>query len=104
MGAIIKALKFRLKPMKIINATPPADFPDQVIIMDREFAKRHPDKGFYLRVKVGDQDVKTVDLNGESTLPGAVAAARAKGHEPSHWMEVGGVVSALPSSIARNGA
>lgn len=88
--------------MKIINATPPADFPDQVIIMDREFAKRHPSKGFYLRVKVGDQEVKTIDLDDEATLPGAVAQARIKGYAPTHWMEVGGMVGLLPSSLTAN--
>lgn len=84
--------------MQVVDATPPADFPDQVIIMDREFAKRHPDKGFYLRVQSSD-GVQTVDLLGEATLPGAVAACRSKGWQPTHWMEVGGVVSTLPSSI-----
>jgi len=90
--------------MHVIDATPPVDFPDQVIIMDREFAKRHPNKGFYLRIQVGEQDVKTVDLDGEVTLPGAVAAARIKGYAPSHWMEVGGIVGLLPSSLAINKA
>lgn len=90
--------------MKIIDATPPANFPDQVIIMDREFAKRNPEKGFYLRVKIGEQHVETVDLNGEATLPGAVAASRAKGYAPSHWMEVGGYCGLLPSSLTANKA
>jgi hypothetical protein len=82
-----------------VDGTPPADFPAQVVIMNSEFAKRFPDKGFYLRVKVSEGDVQTVDLNGEQTLPGAVAASRSKGYEPTHWMEVGGMVSALPEAL-----
>lgn len=88
-----------MQNIKIIDATPPADFPYQVIIMDREFGKRNPDNAFYLRVKVSDNEVKTVDLTGEVTLPGAVATARAKGFEPTHWMEVGGIVGLLPCSL-----
>ena len=86
--------------MNIINATPPADFPGQVIVLDRELATRHPDKAFYLRVSRDNGVVDTVDLNGEQTLPGAVSAARAKGYQPSHWMETSHQgASLLPSSI-----
>jgi len=81
--------------MNVIDATPPPDFPAQVIVMDREFAKRHPSKGFYLRVKENLVDVKTVELDDELTLPGARAAARKLGFEPTHWMEVGGTLSAF---------
>lgn len=84
--------------MKIVDATPPADFPQQVIFMDREFATRHPDKGFYLRVQRPGGNVNVVGLVGEMTLPGAIAAARAKGYEPTHWVDVGlGGVSPLPA-------
>jgi hypothetical protein len=86
--------------MQVVNATPPADFPEQVIIMDREFAKRHADKGFYLRVVVGPHETDTIELNGEMTLPGAVKSAIMQGYAPTHWMEVGsGYPSMLPSGI-----
>lgn len=86
--------------LSIIDATPPADFPGQVFIMDREFAKRHPDRGFYLRVQVSANEVQTVDLLGEMTLPGAVKSAILQGYAPTHWMEVGaGYPSMLPSGI-----
>lgn len=69
--------------------------------MDREFAKRHPDKGFYLRVQVSANEVQTVELNGEMTLPGAVKSAILQGYAPTHWMEVGaGYPSMLPSGIS----
>ncbi|EPG3716435.1 TPA: hypothetical protein ACPIDJ_005057 [Pseudomonas aeruginosa] len=38
--------------MNAIDATPPDDFPEQVIMMDKDLAKRHPGKAFYLRIKV----------------------------------------------------
>jgi hypothetical protein len=86
--------------MKPINATPPADFPQQVIVMDREIGKRHPDKGFYLRVGRDGGDVDIVDLDGEMTLPGAVRAAHQKGYEPTHWMETtAGHASRIPPSV-----
>lgn len=86
--------------MKTIDATPPADLPQQLIVMDSEFAKRHPDKGFYLRVGGHGSDVDIVDLDGEMTLPGAVRAARQKGFEPTHWMETtSGQASEIPASI-----
>ena len=86
--------------MKPIDATPPADFPKQVIVMDREIATRHPSKGFYLRVGQDNGDVNIVKINGEMTLAGAVKAAHAKGYTPSHWMETTDFqASRIPSSI-----
>ena len=86
--------------MKIINATPPEDFPKQVIVMDREFAKRHPTKGFYLRVTTESGGVEQVDLDGELTLPGAVRCAGMRGFNPTHWMEAtDGHASLLPEAI-----
>lgn len=73
--------------MDIIDATPPADFPAQVVIMDRGHGQRHPNKAFYLRVIV-ENGVDTVDLDGAVTPMGARKIARAKGYEPTHWMEV----------------
>ena len=86
--------------MKVFNATPPADFPRQVIVMDSALAARHPDKGFYLRIGHDNGDVDVVDLHGEMTLVGAVNAAQKKGYQPSHWMETtAGCASRIPSSI-----
>lgn len=73
--------------VKTINATPPDDFPDVVIVMDKEIAKRHPEKGFYLRIKESSNGVKLVDLDGEITPVGARRKAQAMGHEPSQWMD-----------------
>ena len=74
--------------MRIVDATPPADFPEQVIMMDRDLAKRHPEKGFYLRVKDKYGHVSTVDLDNSVTPLDARSKARAQGFEPTHWMEV----------------
>lgn len=74
--------------MKTINATPPAGFPAQCIVFDREFTQRHPDKGFYLRVQADNGDVAHVELTGAFALPQARAMAKEKGYAPTHWMEV----------------
>ncbi|PCE30349.1 hypothetical protein [Burkholderia ubonensis] len=73
--------------MKIIDATPPADFPVQVIVLDKGLGKQHPSKGFYLRVAV-ENGVETVDLDGAITPLDARKIAKEKGFEPTHWMEV----------------
>ena len=73
--------------MKIVNATPPADFPKLCIILDREIGARHPSKAFYLRVQKDNGDVDTVDLDGSVTPVDARSKARALGYEPTHWME-----------------
>ena len=86
--------------MKPIDATPPADFPTQVIVMDRELAERHPTKAFYLRVGQDNGDVDIIELDSEMTLVGAVRAAHQKGYKPSHWMETtAGHASLIPSAI-----
>lgn len=74
--------------MEIIDATPPADFPAQVVIMDREQGARRPDKAFYLRVQVKD-GVDHIDLDGAVTPLDARKIAREKGYDPKHWMAVG---------------
>lgn len=74
--------------METIDATPPAGFPDQVIILDRELGKRNPAKAFYLRVATPG-GVDTIDLDGAITLIEARKIAVAKGYEPTHWMESG---------------
>ena len=68
--------------MQVCNATPPADFPSQVIVMDKELARRHPAKAFYLRVAVAD-GVEHVDLDGAVTPVEARRMAREKGYEPT---------------------
>jgi hypothetical protein len=75
--------------MQIIDATPPADFPAQVIMMDKELAKTNSKKGFYLRISLPGGEVKHVDLDDMVTPVGARKAARAQGYEPTHWMRVG---------------
>jgi hypothetical protein len=88
------------KGMKIIDATPNADFPKQVSVMDRDLATRYPDKAFYVRVAKNNGDVSIVELGGEMALPGAVRAAHTKGYKPTHWMETSsGFASKIPSSI-----
>lgn len=72
----------------VVDGTPPPDLPAKVIVMDREFAKRHPTKAFYLRIGSTDGHVETVRLDDQVTPIGARRAAQALGHEPSHWMEV----------------
>ena len=82
--------------MKIINATPPKDFPSQVIMMDSKFAQRHPSKAFYLRVSKDNGDVDVIDLDDILTVPQARKMAEAKGYAPSHWMDV---AIGVPSSF-----
>jgi hypothetical protein len=74
--------------MNIKDATPPADFPSQVIMLDKDLAKRHPNKAFYLRVARPDGGVDHVDLDGAVTPIDARKIAVGNGYEPTHWMEV----------------
>ncbi|WP_020203541.1 hypothetical protein [Cupriavidus sp. WS] len=76
--------------MQIIEATPPTDFPAQVVVMDKEVGRRHPSKAFYLRVAVED-GTDHIDLEGAITPLEARKIAREKGYEPTHWMEVGSI-------------
>lgn len=86
--------------MKIHNATPPADFPEQVIVLDKDFAEKHAEKAVYLRVARAGLEVNIVALDGEVTLPGAVRAAIARGFTPTHWMEAAdGRPALLPASV-----
>jgi hypothetical protein len=72
------------------DCTPPADIPDQVIMMeDTDFGRRHPDKAFYLRLKVNERDVDFVDLGPGIVTPlGARARAKELGYSPAHWCRV----------------
>jgi hypothetical protein len=67
------------------NATPPDDFPVQVIIMDKELAERFPAKVFYLRVAI-ENGVDHVSLDDAVTPLDARNKARVLGYEPTHWM------------------
>ncbi len=73
--------------MKLIDATPPANFPHEVIVLDSEIAQRHPTQAFYLRVRVADAEVRTMRLAGECTLAGARSEARRLGYQPTHFLE-----------------
>lgn len=72
----------------IIDATPPADFPAQVIILDRHIAQRHPKKAFTLRVKVSERETRTIYLYGALTVNDARLMARDLGFEPTHWVQI----------------
>lgn len=76
--------------MNASNATPPADFPVQVIMMDTDLAARRPQEGFYLRVteEPGGHVVEAIRLTGAYTVPEARKMAVEKGFEPTHWMDV----------------
>jgi hypothetical protein len=67
------------------NATPPAGFPAQVVIMDKDLASRHPNKAFYLRVETAS-GVEAVGLDGAVTPIEARKIAVSKGYNPTHWM------------------
>lgn len=76
--------------MKTFDATPPADYPEQVIVaQDKEFTKRNPNAAYYLRVKLPENGVDV------RQLPGAVGPAHARqmakemGFDPTHWTDTG---------------
>ena len=85
--------------MNIIDATPPAGFPAQVLIMNSAAAAAQG-RAFYVRVNdLGGADV--VDLGAEMTLP---HVAIAKGYQPTHWMDaLGGCPSLIPDGLVRVG-
>ena len=65
--------------MKIIDATPPADFPAQVIVaQDARFTKRHPQAAYYLRVQGPNNAVRAHEL------PGAIGTGHAR-ELPALW-------------------
>lgn len=69
--------------MTIIDATPPADLPDIVLVMGRD--------GFWLRFTTPDGvDFRTL-ANG-ATLPGARAEARTLGFDPAAWVDAHGFI------------
>lgn len=84
--------------MMTIFPQSPDDFPDLVIVLDRD-ARERP---FWLRVKLPN-GCDVVDLGKQSSLPGAVQAAEKLGFSPTHWTE-GGSISPIPASVKRKGA
>lgn len=70
------------------DATPPADFPAQLLVLDRALGKRQPKHAFYLRVQVSDREVKTVDLYGAVSLNDARRMAEEQEYAPTHWLEI----------------
>ncbi|MCL6485666.1 hypothetical protein AKG95_29200 (plasmid) [Janthinobacterium lividum] len=72
--------------MQIFNATPPADFPAQVIVAhDAKFAASHPNDVYWLRVKGDGADVRAHQLTGAIGPGHARQIARTMGFEPTHW-------------------
>lgn len=65
--------------------------PFMVVMQDSDFAKRHPDKAFYLRVAHSEHDIDIVDLPGAITPLDARRIARDLGYEPTHWIQPGGM-------------
>jgi hypothetical protein len=77
-------------PIRIFDATPPADFPSQVIVtQDQYFIDRNPGAAYYLRVKVSDVRVETHQLPGAVGPAHARRMAREKGFDPTHWTSAG---------------
>ena len=72
--------------MRIIDCTPPADFPDQVIMtQSAAFIERHPEAAHYLRIKSDGNNVKVVQLTGAIGTGHARQMAREMGYDPTHW-------------------
>ncbi len=75
--------------MNIINATPPADFPEQVIVaQDQEFAHRHPEAAYWLRVAEGGA-VQGIPLPGAVGPWHACRIAQGLGYAPTHYTDPG---------------
>ncbi|MEX3983863.1 hypothetical protein AB4Y45_33300 [Paraburkholderia sp. EG287A] len=58
-----------------------------VVMQDKEFARRHPDKAFYLRVARSEHEIDAVDLPGAVTPLDGRRIARDLGYEPTHWIQ-----------------
>lgn len=74
----------------MIDATPPADYPDQVVVaQDERFVARHPDAAYWLRVKRPNNGVDVHLLTGAIGPAHARRIACAKGFDPTHWTNPG---------------
>ncbi|ARL38846.1 hypothetical protein [Burkholderia pseudomallei] len=61
-----------------------------VVMQDKEFARRYPDKAFYLRVELQSGDVDILDLPDCITPLNGRDLARDRGYEPTHWVTPNG--------------
>lgn len=76
--------------MKSIDATPPADYPDQVVVaQDAAFTARNPNAAYWLRVKLPDNGVGVHQLLGAVGPTHARQMARTLGFAPTHWTNPG---------------
>ena len=76
--------------MKIIDATPPADYPEQVVVaQDAAFIERHPEAAYWLRVKLVNNGVDAHQLPGAVGPAHARQMAAALGFAPTHWTNPG---------------
>ena len=90
------------KTFTIVDATPPADTPKLLLVMDdTDFSLRNPGKGFYLRIALNERgDVDIINFDDCHTLPQAVRLVMDKGYEVKHWMRVtSGRPSEIPTAI-----
>jgi hypothetical protein len=76
--------------MKTFDATPPANYPEQVVVaQDAAFVARNPDAAYWLRVKLPDNGVAVHHLPGAVGPAHARQMARSQGFEPTHWTSPG---------------
>ena len=91
---------------RLVDATPPDDFPSEVIFIDHGC----PKAPYWLRVSEGQscQIVELTDADGAvMSLPAAVQAATRAGHNPTHYVEIRKQSGAsgpwlIPSGIVRH--
>jgi len=71
--------------MNIVNATPPANFPAQVIVQhDQAFCDRNLLDAYYLRVQQNDK-VDAIRLTGAVTMVDARQMSASMGYSPTHY-------------------
>jgi hypothetical protein len=90
---------------KVIDATPPANLPKMLLVMDDDpdFNKRNPGKGFYIHLRKENNDVDFVNIEDCYSLPDAVNKAIMLGYDVQHWMQTSsGIAYAIPTSIVRH--
>jgi hypothetical protein len=76
--------------MNIINATPPADYPAQVIVAQEQwFAAKHPDSAYWLRIAGEHGGARAIQLPGAVGPAHARRLARDAGFEPTHHTNPG---------------
>lgn len=98
-----------LYEQRLVDGTPPDDFPSQCIIIDHGMEKAP----YYLRVQESETHIKHVELadaNGPArSLPAAVQVCTRDGYAPTHYLEIKGksLTSGpwlIPDSIVRKPA